>query len=71
MTLRPTASLSALELDARLVPLYCLMAETADREARIATAPSSGSRLAGLGLYPIATLEKQRLNVIGNLVKSG
>ena len=68
MTLRPTARLSALELDARLVPLYRLMAETADREAGIAAAPLSGSRPARLGLYPIATLEKQRLYVIGNLV---
>jgi hypothetical protein len=42
--MRDTFGLSALELDARLVPLYRLMAETADREAGIAAAPPSGSR---------------------------
>ena len=44
MHLRGTFGISSLALDAKLVPLYRYMAQTADREAGISTPPSSNHR---------------------------
>ena len=60
--------LSALELDARLVPLYKLMAEHADREAGLATKKSTAAARPGggggggaAGAGPMSESEAERI----------
>ena len=61
--LRGTFGISSLALDAKLVPLYRYMAQTADREAGIATPPSSNHRY--------STAAAKGSNASSSIVKRG